>query len=116
VSKSDSLHFQWLQKVSVGDAAKKINELHGSKMLTRQTAYNWYARFVKEGIQLKDKERKGRPQKIDRKAVVRYIKENPTSTTRMIAEDFDCKHSKIVRILQSRGMIVIFVALSMPYF
>jgi transposase len=75
------------------------------RRLVEPTAYDWYKRFENEGMQLKDREYTGRPQKIDRKAVVRYIKANPTSTTRMIAEDFNCQHSTIVRILRREGTV-----------
>lgn len=99
------LHFQWLQDVHFADAAKKINELYGIQTVGRTTAYDWYKRFENEGMSLKDKKHTGRKQKIDRKAVVRYIKANPTSTTRIISEDFDCQHSSIVRILRHEGKI-----------
>jgi transposase len=100
------LHYEWLQKTPADDAAKKINDAYGSNTVGRSTAYNWYARFGKEGMQLKDKDHTGRPQEIDREAVVSAIEENPTMTTRMLADDFDCSHAAIEKILHEAGKIL----------
>ena len=98
-------HFQWLQNVSADDAAKKINELYGSKTTSRATAYRWYERFRTEGMQLKDKDRSGRPRKVDHKAIIRHIKANPTLTTRMVVGDFNCSHLLVSLVLRRNGTL-----------
>lgn len=92
------LHFQWLQGVSAPDAARAIRNAYGTTT-SQPTAWRWYKEFEKEGMQLKDKDRSGRPREIDRDAVIRAIGDNPTMTTRMIADDFDCSHTMIENIL-----------------
>jgi histone-lysine N-methyltransferase SETMAR len=98
------LHFQWIQGLTAADAARAINKAYGSKTVTKQTAYNWYAKFGEVGRNLKDKPRSGRPQEVDRDAVLSAIEENPTLTTRMLAEDFVCHHSTIEGILHGAGL------------
>ena len=95
------LHFQWLQGVYANDAARAINSAYGSKTLVTRTARNWHDRFEEEGMQLKD--RSGRPRKVDHEAVVRAIQANPTMTTRMLGDDFDCSHTEIELILHEAG-------------
>jgi histone-lysine N-methyltransferase SETMAR len=101
------LHFHWMQSIHYEDAANKINEVYGEKTVGRSTANKWYGRFQKEGMELGDKERSGRPREIDRQAVLSAIEENPTATTRMLAEDFSCGQSSIVEILQEAGIFFV---------
>jgi histone-lysine N-methyltransferase SETMAR len=98
------LHYEWLQGTDANDAAKKINKTYGLNTVGRRTAYDWYARFRKEGMQLKDKAHTGRPRTIDREAVLNQIRANPTMTTRMLADDFNCHHSAIEEILHEAGL------------
>lgn len=100
------LHFQWIQGVDANDAARAINNAYGSKTLVTKTARNWYKTFGEEGMRLKDKDRSGRPREVDREAVIRAIEANPTMTTRMLGEDFDCSHTEIELILKEAGKFV----------
>jgi hypothetical protein len=99
------LHFQWLQGVSYTDAAKKIRDLYG-ETTSRKTAYNWYRKFDEEDMELKDKQRSGRPREIDREAVIRAIEANPTMTTRMLGNDFECDQKFIVGTLHEAGNVL----------
>lgn len=42
---------------------------------------------------------------VDRQSVLAAIEESPSLTIRILAEDFDCDHSTIVRILQELGKV-----------
>jgi len=55
-------------------------------------------------MEIKDKMRSGRPREIDREAVVNAAEDHPSMTTRMLAEDFDCHHSEIEKILHEAGL------------
>uniref|UniRef100_A0A914ELT1 Transposase n=1 Tax=Acrobeloides nanus TaxID=290746 RepID=A0A914ELT1_9BILA len=46
-------------------------------------------------MDIEDKKRSGRPRKVDRVAVEAH----PSMTTRMLAEDFECSNTEIVKIL-----------------
>jgi len=98
------IHFQWLQQISIGDAWRAINNAYGKKTVGRQTVNDWYKTFGEEGMRLQDKARSGRPREVDREAVLRAIEANPTSTTRMLADDFECSHTEIELILHEAGI------------
>jgi histone-lysine N-methyltransferase SETMAR len=98
------LHFQWLQEVTAADANRAINDAYGANTVSEKTAYRWYETFRKEGMRLKDKQHTGRPQEIDREAVIQTIETNPTLTTRMLADDFNCSHTAIEKILHEAGL------------
>jgi histone-lysine N-methyltransferase SETMAR len=97
------IHFQWIQGIHYDDATKAIRNAYGTKT-DRKTAWRWYETFKVEGMRLKDKERTGRPQEINRDDVFRAIRANPTMTTRMLAEDFNCVHVTIENILHEAGL------------
>ena len=98
------LHFQWLQGIDYSDAAKNINSAYGPKTTNRPTAYTWYKTFEEEGMRLKDKDRSGRPREVDPEAVLHAIEANPTSPTRMLADDFECSHTEIELILREADL------------
>uniref|UniRef100_A0A914EJM2 Transposase n=1 Tax=Acrobeloides nanus TaxID=290746 RepID=A0A914EJM2_9BILA len=54
-------------------------------------------------MDIADKKRSGRPREVDRAAVVNAAEAHPSMTTRMLAEDFDCHHAEIARILHAAG-------------
>lgn len=97
------LHFQWLQGVPVSDAARAIRKAYGTKT-NKSTASRWYANFEKDGRQLKDKPRSGQPIKVDQEGILRAVRKNPTLTTRMLAEDFDCNQRTVVNIFRKAGL------------
>jgi hypothetical protein len=71
----------------------------------RRTAYEWFAKFKAGQDELEDQPRSGRPQEVDRQAVLEAIEESPSLTTRMLAEDFDCCFKTIASILHELGKI-----------
>ena len=54
-------------------------------------------------MDIEDKKRSRRPQEVDRVAVVNAVEAHPLMTTRMLAEDFECSHTEIVKILLDAG-------------
>ena len=48
------------------------------------------------------KTKKG-PDALDQVAVVNAVEAHPWMTTRMLAEDFECSHTEIVKILHDAG-------------
>ena len=98
------IHFQWLQRITASNARRAINDAYGSKTVGSSTVYDWYGRFEKEGMQLQDKEHPSRSREVDREAVIRTIKISPTMTTRMLADDFECSHTAIEKILHEAGL------------
>jgi histone-lysine N-methyltransferase SETMAR len=97
------LHFQWQLKSNATDAAKKICEAYGEGIVSVRTAQEWFKKFREGNEDLSDKPRSGRSREVNRQAVVNAIEEDPSMTTRMLADDFDCDHVTILTILHEAG-------------
>ena len=76
---------------------------HGNKAVGESTARKWFARFREGDTDVKDKSRPVPSKKIDCDGILAAIEENPTLTTRMLADDFQCSHTKIEKILHEKG-------------
>jgi len=93
---------------SAAEATRRINKAWGEDTVGGSTVRDWFRKLAAGEESLEDKPRSGRPQKIDRQAVLAKIEESPSMTTRMLAEDFDCHHSTIEEILHEAGNFQLF--------
>lgn len=98
------LHFQFKLGFKATEAAKQICDVYGDVCKPRK-AQEWFKTFREEGDRLTDKPRSGRPREVDRHAVLDAIEENPSMTTRMLAEDFECSKTTIEEILREAGKV-----------
>lgn len=98
-----------LYEFELGHSAKKaadsINQAKGAGTVCESTAYRWFAKFREGNEALNDKERSGRPRESDREAIIAAIELDPSMSTRMLAEEFDCDNKTIQRILQEAGKV-----------
>jgi transposase len=85
------------------EAARQICKAFGDGTVSDRSARDWYTKFREGDTDLTDKPRSGRPREVDRQAVVNAIEENPSMTSRMLAEDFECDHATILNILHEAG-------------
>jgi histone-lysine N-methyltransferase SETMAR len=99
------LMHEYLLESDATEAARRINKAWGDGTIGERTAREWFAKFRNGEEGLEDKSRSGRPQEVVRQAVLAAIEETPSLTTRMLAEDFDCEQSTIVRILHELGKV-----------
>jgi transposase len=99
------LQFQFKLRpyMSASEAARNVCKAYGDGIVGESTARRWFKKFKDGGESLTDKERSGRPRKIDRQSVIEAIEDNPSMTTRMLADEFDCRHSTIEDILHEAG-------------
>ena len=67
------------------------------------TAKRWFLKFRSGNLETDDKKRSGRTQEVDRDAVVNTVKDHPSMTTRMLADEFNCSHTEIEKILKEAG-------------
>lgn len=91
---------------SVGQARQNISKALGYEAVPATTAKRWFRRFKQGDICTEDKPRSGRPKEIDKAAVLAEIEANPTMTTRMLSENFNCSHTAIEGILHAAGLRV----------
>lgn len=88
---------------SAAEACRNVCTAHGNKAVGESTARKWFARFREGDTDVKDKSRPGPSKKIDCDGILAAIEENPTLTTRMLADDFQCSHTKIEKVLHEKG-------------
>jgi transposase len=81
------------------EATRNINRAKGAKEVDYATAKRWYSKFRSGKLDVADKKRSGRSREVDRVAVVNAVEAHPSITLRMLADDFDCHHSEIAKIL-----------------
>ncbi|KAI1708099.1 histone-lysine N-methyltransferase SETMAR [Ditylenchus destructor] len=79
------LKFEFELGHSAKQAMDNINRAKGAGTVAYSTAKEWS------------------PREVDREAVVNAVEEHPSMTTRMLAEDFECSHMQINRILHDAG-------------
>uniref|UniRef100_A0A914H673 Mos1 transposase HTH domain-containing protein n=1 Tax=Globodera rostochiensis TaxID=31243 RepID=A0A914H673_GLORO len=84
-------------------ALQNITQSKGPGVVSRRTVERWYAKFRDGNENVEDAPRSGRPVTIDEDAVLAAIEADPTLSTRMLAEDFDCSHVQIFKILHKLG-------------
>ena len=97
------LKFEFELGHSAKEAMDNINRAKGNGTVSKATAYLWYSKFRSNKMDIEDKKRSGRPREVDRVAVVNAVEAHPSMTTRMLAEDFECSHTEIVKILHDAG-------------
>ncbi|KAI1692216.1 histone-lysine N-methyltransferase SETMAR [Ditylenchus destructor] len=90
------------------EAIENIYRAKGPGTVNRMTVWRWFSNFKKNQMDTADKKRSGRPQEVERAAVVNAVEEHQSMATRMLADDFDCHHSTIEEILHDAGYSFIF--------
>jgi histone-lysine N-methyltransferase SETMAR len=99
------LMHEWRVGENASEAARKINGAWGDDTVAKRTAREWFAKFKAGEDSLEDQPRSGRPQEVDRQAVIEMVEQSPSLTCRMLAEEFDCHYSTIDRILNEAGKV-----------
>ena len=97
------LNFHYKLGVNASEAQRQICEAYGNETVAIRTAQDWFKVFREEGDRLSDKPRSGRPIEVDRHEVIDKIEENPSMTSRMLADEFDCDQKTICNILHEAG-------------
>uniref|UniRef100_A0A914H940 Mos1 transposase HTH domain-containing protein n=1 Tax=Globodera rostochiensis TaxID=31243 RepID=A0A914H940_GLORO len=85
------------------EATRNVCQALGESAVSLRTTKNWFSKFRQGDESLEDQPRSGRPQEIDREALLEHVEANPTKSTRMLAADFDCGHVQIAEILHELG-------------
>ena len=96
------LKFEFELGHSAKVAMDNINRAKGNGTVSKATAYLWYSKFRSNKMDIEDKKGPD-PREVDRVAVVNAVEAHPSMTTRMLAEDFECSHTEIVKILHDAG-------------
>ena len=93
-------------KYTVGETNRYLNSIHGKGFINKTSVYTWYKRFEQKDFKLGDKNRSGRPQKVDEnkgKEIIEFIETNPTVNLRNIAAQFKLSTGTLSRLLPKLG-------------
>lgn len=86
------------------EAAQNINRAQRAKTMEKSTARRWFSKFRYNDLNLEDKPQPGQPRKINWRTVVNATELDPTMKTQILADDFECSHTGIEKILH-KGLI-----------
>lgn len=84
-------------------AWRNINAAKGPGTVGLRTVEKWFARYKNGEEGISDSPRSGRPPSMDNDAILAAIEADPTLSTRMLAEDFQCSNTQIAKILHKAG-------------
>ena len=93
------------EKPNAAETARRINKAWGESTVGESTVRTRFAEFKNGNEDLAHQQGAVRPKEIDRQAVLEAIEETPSSTTRMLADDFECSHTAIENILHELGKV-----------
>jgi transposase len=85
------------------ETVTNINRAKGAGTVDYSTAKRWFSKFRSGNFETDDNKRSGRPREVDRDAVVNTVEDHPSMTTRMLADEFNCSHTEIEKILKEAG-------------
>jgi histone-lysine N-methyltransferase SETMAR len=97
------IKYEFDQGHTTTQAHQNINSAKGPGIVSYATVKRWFNNFKNEVNELAEKPRSGRPPTIDGDAVLAAVEADPTLSTRMLAEEFDCSFKQIANILHQRG-------------
>ena len=91
------LLYEFHKGVNARTATKSIQRVYGNDVVNERSCRRWFSRFRSGDFSLKDEPRKGRPKKLDSEALEAVITEDPSKTSRELAEQFNVAHTTVVR-------------------
>ncbi|KAI2811147.1 hypothetical protein BLOT_002320 [Blomia tropicalis] len=94
-------------KYTVGETNRYLNSIHGKGFINKTSVYTWYRRFEQKDFKLGDKNRSGRPQKVNEakgQEITQYVESNPTVNLRQIAAQFKLSTGTLSRLLPKLGI------------
>lgn len=97
--------YEYKAKLNAAEAARRINGAWGEGTVGESTVRERFREFKAGNEELKDQSRSGRPQEVDRQAVLEAIEETPSMTCEMLAEDFECSPQTICNVLHELGKV-----------
>lgn len=97
------LQYEYQLGHNAAEATKNICNAEGADSLNDSTARRWFQKFREGDFSLKDQPRTGRPVCIDSNELLTNIEENPTKSSRTLAEEFSCSQKSVINHLHSLG-------------
>ncbi|CAF1455918.1 unnamed protein product [Adineta ricciae] len=90
---------------TAAEAWRDLNELFGQGTIGERQVRRWFESFKSGNTSLEDEEGRGRLSNFDDQALLQAVEGDESLITRMLAEQFNCDHSTIVRRLRDLGKV-----------
>ena len=103
------LRYEFLMGHGAREASRNINLAYGNGTVGKSTACDWFKKFKHGEMQVVDQPRSGRPQVLDRNAILAAIEVDPSMSTRLLSVDFFCSVRQIERVFRAAGESPVFV-------
>ncbi|GFX89045.1 histone-lysine N-methyltransferase SETMAR [Trichonephila clavipes] len=87
-------------------ACKNLCAVFGKDIVNVRTCQRWFSKFRSQGLSLQERDRSGRPSKIDNDVLRSMLENNPHLTSREIAEEFGINHTTVGDHIKSLGNII----------
>ena len=91
------------EKPNATATARRINQAWGERTVGERTVQERFAEFRAGNEDITHQQGAGRPREVDRQAVIDKIEANPSMTSRMLADEFECTNPTILNILNEAG-------------
>jgi histone-lysine N-methyltransferase SETMAR len=96
------------KNISSRTAAEKLKRTYGEDALKQHACSNWLTKFRNSEIEnydLSDEPRSGRPNAISNDALEAAVNDDPYTTVRELAAEFNCSLGTIFNHLHGIGMV-----------
>ncbi|GFW57137.1 histone-lysine N-methyltransferase SETMAR [Trichonephila clavipes] len=87
-------------------ACKNLCAVFGKDIVNVRTFQRWLTKFQAGDLSLQERDRSGRPSKIDNDVLRSMLENNPHLTSREIAEEFGIHHTTVGDYIKSLGFVL----------
>ncbi|PIC11492.1 hypothetical protein B9Z55_029054 [Caenorhabditis nigoni] len=102
------LIYLFLSHTTMKDSETFLKNVYNTHAPHYNTIRNWFHRFEKDDFSLDEKDRSGRPRKLDLDKLKHALQSDPFQSSRELAVTFGVHHSTVLEDLKSLGMRKLF--------
>ena len=93
------MRYCWKRGLSTRDATGEINDAEGKGTVSQSTVSRWFKRFDSGDMNLEDQTRSGRPSVLNEEKLRAALEDEPSSSTRDLAEELEVSQRTVVNYL-----------------
>ena len=92
--------YEFRKGSTTGEACKAICEAFGGPVVTIRTCKNWFKRFKAKDDSLEDKPRGGRPTRVSRKELGKFVRHNLHASTQEVGDALQVHRTTAAKALK----------------
>ena len=101
------LQYEYQLCHNASEATRNICNAEGADFINDSTARRWFKKIREGDFSIVDQPRTGRPVCIDSNVLLTCIKEDPTKSSRALAEVLNCSQKSVINHLYSLGKTIL---------